>query len=662
MNPETHLKTEKIKENQEKTGLNPEQDRAVRAHPERPLLIVAGAGTGKTRTLTRRVAHLIYEGVPAERICAITFTNKAARQMEEGIAKSLELRAQSKKEGYTRSSLFALRSSPFIGTFHALGARILRRNAALLGRTPDFVIFDDHDSFAVVKRALKDLDIKKESPAALGTKISGIKSGGKLEDAAPLVQEMYARYEASLESQNAFDFDDLLEKPVLLFERYPAVLKKYRAQFTHILIDEYQDLNDMQYRLVRLLMGERGSISVVGDAEQTIYGWRGSNIEIFLRFPDDWAEAEMVTLTQNYRSTQNILRAASGVISKNEYKTRVERATGLWTENVEGARVLAVETLNEDAEAAWIAEQVQKFGSLEVWKFASPETSKLKNFPTSKLEPPTTAILYRTNAQSRAIEQAFLRRRIPYIVYGGLKFYERREIKDIVAALRFSLNPKDEVARERLEKAFSKRRAREIADAFSKEQAAEPLRRIELFLKAADYMDYVEKNMTNPRDRRENIEELIHFAASYRDLAKFLEEIALLQATDTPVESVEREADGVTGSRLQPATCNLKPVLLMTMHLAKGLEFDRVFVAGVSEGLLPHGRSMGSEEEIQEERRLMYVGMTRARQELFLSFYGIPSRFLGEVPEDAVEFRSMLTHDGSLKLDDDYEERYISLD
>lgn len=606
--------TPKNKENRAKIGLNPDQTQAVQAPSERPLLIVAGAGTGKTRTLTTRVAHFIHGGVEPDRICAITFTNKAAREMESRIHSIL-------KDGHLPP-----RGMPFIGTFHALGARILRRYAALLGRTPDFVIFDDHDSFALVRKALKDLDRKKEAPGAILNKISAIKNGAPAEEMPPLVRAVYERYEAALQSQNAFDFDDLLSKTVLLFKKRPDILARYQEQFTHILIDEYQDLNDTQYELVRLLAADGASVSVVGDAEQTIYGWRGSNIEIFLRFPEDWAEAEMVTLNQNYRSTQNILRAASGVIQQNEYATKVKRATDLWTENPPGERVKAAELLNEDAEAEYIAEKIL--------------------VARAKGEEGITAILYRTNAQSRALEQALLRRRIPYRVYGGLKFYERREIKDVVAALRYTLNPQDLVAKERLEKTFAKRRSAEIASALRAAESMEPLKLIEAFLRAADYLSYIERNMTNARDRRENIEELIHFAAGYRDLAKFLEEIALLQATDNVAKTAEPENE----------------VVLMTIHLAKGLEFDRVFVAGVAEGLLPHARSLGSKEELQEERRLMYVAMTRARRELYLTFFGIPSRFLGEIPAEAVEFESMLTADGSLYIDDEYEERYISLD
>lgn len=597
---------------------------AVQAPREKPLLIVAGAGTGKTRTLTSRVVSFIEEGVPPGEVCAITFTNKAAKEMEARIGNALG-----------RSS--GAGGRPFIGTFHSLGARILRKYAGALGRTPNFVIFDDHDSFALIKKILKDLDRRKESPALHRDKISEIKNGSAPPEKFPAAaRDVFTRYENALRDSNAFDFDDLLQKAVLLFKKDPAALERYRRVFTHILIDEYQDLNDMQYEFIRLLAspsargGQGASVSVVGDAEQTIYGWRGSNIEIFLRFPDEWPGSNMVTLTQNYRSTKNILGAASAVIAKNAYETKVKRATGLWTENPEGPPVTIVETVSEDAEAEWIAEKIME-------GFRSGGAG----------DPLSTAILYRTNAQSRALEQALLLRRLPYRVFGGLKFYERREIKDVIAGLRYALNPADVVSRERLEKTFSKRVFRELDQALRGNGSLAPLALIGLFLKSSGYLEYIERSLTNPRERRENIEELIHFAGGYGDLPALLEEIALLQATDVLADK---------------RTPNGKEISLMTIHLAKGLEFDRVFVAGCVEGLLPHARSIDTKEELQEERRLMYVAMTRARGELYLSFYGIPSRFLGEIPEEHAAFENF---GGKASLDfndEEYEERYISLD
>ena len=604
----------KIKENKQKTGLNLEQKRAAEADSKAPLLIVAGAGTGKTSTLTSRVKHFLEGGRGMERICAITFTNKAAREMEERIGE--------------------VGRGHFIGTFHSLGSRILRKHAHLLGRTPDFVIFDENDSFALVKKVLKEAGAKKESAALMRDKISDRKNSAKTaarpaeEKRTPgsendeTFEDIFLRYEQGLRNANAFDFDDLLHKVVLIFSKDPQALKKYQEWFRHVLVDEYQDVNPIQYELVKMLAGGGASLSVVGDAEQTIYGWRGSDIGIFLRFPDEWKNSNMVTLTQNYRSTGNILRAAGGVIANNEYKTKVKRAVDLWTENAEGERVTIYETYDEDSEAEWIANRVA----------AEPEIE--------------TGILYRTNTQSRALEQALLRRRIPYRVYGGLKFYERREIKDIIAALRFALNPNDELSRERLDKSFSQKVCRAVREAFAATESRSPEALVETFLAAAEYFDYMDRTMTNPRDRRENIEELLRFAAEFEALPPFLEEVALLQATDA------------MGKR-DRAKENSAKVNLMTIHLAKGLEFDRVFVAGCTEGILPHARSADTEEELQEERRLMYVAMTRARKKLFLSFYGIPSRFLGEIPQDATRFETA-DADDTLPLDD--EERYITLD
>ena len=597
------------------TNLNPEQQKAATAPTEAPLLIVAGAGTGKTKTLTSRVAHFLALGGDKDKICAITFTNKAAREMEARIGR--------------------VGPGHFIGTFHALGARMLRKHATLLGRTPGFMIFDENDSFALVKKVLKTLGAKKESPALIRNRISDRKNsanarkeaaktkGGKEGD--EIFEAAFLAYEQALRAANAFDFDDLLHKIVLILSESPELREKYQKYFRHVLVDEYQDVNPIQYSLVKILAGGGASFSVVGDAEQTIYGWRGSDIGLFLRFPDEWQGANTVTLVQNYRSTGNILRAAGGVIENNEYDTKVERAVKLWTENPEGELVTMYEAYDEDSEAEWIGNRVA----------AEPDTE--------------TAILYRTNAQSRALEQALLRRRIPYRVYGGLKFYERREIKDIIAGVRWALNPKDELSWERLDKAFPQKTCRALAEAFREvTPTSKPLELIEIFLSASDYLDYMERTMTNPRERTENIEELLRFAAEFEEAPKFLEEVTLLQA-----------ADDLGKDRGRAARNENVKVNLLTIHLAKGLEFDRVFVAGCTEGLIPHARSMESKDQIQEERRLMYVAMTRARKELFLSFYGIPSRFLGEIPQDVVRFESADASD-PLPLDD--EERYITLD
>lgn len=596
-------------------SLNLQQKKAVEAPLDRPLLIVAGAGTGKTRTLTSRILHLMEKGVPGSRICALTFTNKAAKEMLARVEKGLGGKLKPEH-------------SPYIGTFHALGARILRAECRALGRKPNFVIFDDHDSSQLVKKILKKLEVGKipEGPAWFLNMISAVKNGtmtlGALKDSGRpnerLAAEVISEYERSLEEQNAFDFDDLIQKIVHLFRRKPDTLAKYRERFSHFLVDEYQDVNDMQYELVRLLAGDSGRVSVVGDDQQTIYSWRGSNFEIFLNFERDWPESQVVLLEENYRSSSNIIRAAQSVIENN---TR-QKNKKLWTANPEGRKVELWEVGDEDEEAERLVQKILELKEKE------PDWS--------------IGVLYRTNAQSRAVEQALLGRRVPYRVYGGLKFYERKEIRDVVAALRAAANPEDALSRERLEKEFGKGRTAGLLEAFSASKPQSPSALLQVFMAQIDYISYLYKNYTNALERRENIMELLRFAAQFEELPPFLDQISLLQATDNLMEAGHKT-----------------PVELMTMHLAKGLEFDAVFVAGATEGLLPHARSEGL-AELEEERRLLYVAMTRARHALCISFYGLPSRFLGEIPAELIRFESLVGTEE--EFDGNDEERYITLD
>lgn len=594
--------------------LNPQQKAAVEA-PDTPLLIVAGAGTGKTRTLTSRMLHLIRRGVPPERICALTFTNKAAREMNERVMAGLPANLRGSR-------------SPFLGTFHSLGARILRVECKSLGRNSKFVIFDAQDSVQLVKKILKEIGARlDEKPSFILGRISALKNGmvtpadlaASRNPADKTALRAFERYEEELEKQNAFDFDDLLVKVVKIWREHPAVLEKYRRRYQYILVDEYQDLNNTQYELIRLLAEHHGRISVVGDDQQTIYSWRGSNFEIFMGFEKDWPNSTVVVLDQNYRSSGNIIRAASEMIAHNLR----QKPKKLWTEHPEGELVHIVETGTEDDEALWVANHIAE----------DPDTTDR-----------TTAVLYRTNAQSRAIEQALIERGIPYLVFGGLKFYERREVKDIVAALRFITNPRDEASRERLEKTFKKRGfANFIAAAQGHENDA-PGELAAYIVKHTGYFEYLDKNFTNAAERKENIAELVRFAAGFTETTELLEQVTLLQATDTLRNAVPEKG---------------LPVHLMTIHLAKGLEFDRVFVVGVAEGLMPHAWSIETEKELEEERRLMYVAMTRARQELFLTFYDLPSRFLSEIPPELTEYESLISDD---KFFEDNEERYISWD
>lgn len=590
--------------------LNKEQEVAVLSKEQEPLLIVAGAGTGKTRALTSRVLFFLSSGVSPYKICAITFTNKAAREMRERVL--------------GKASKGSFSDEPFIGTFHSLGAKILREEAGAFRRTPGFTIFDEQDSFSLMKKTLKEADEKATSPALFRDLVSQKKGGGDPfgRKGRERLERVFSAYESALERNNAFDFDDLIEKSVSLLRSSPETRQKHAGRFSHILIDEYQDLNPSQYELVRLLADEGTSLTAVGDAEQTIYGWRGSDINIFLGFPKDWSGAKTVTLTENYRSTQRILEAAGAVIGENEYESAVPRAIRLSTKNEEGERVRLYAASDEEDEAIWVATQI--LGS----------------------EYRDAAILYRTNAQSRAIESALIAYNIPYRIYGGLKFYERREIKDILAGLRLALNPQDEVSRERLEKAFTKRRARLFFPLIEELKEKSPKDAVESFIRVTDYLSYVERGLTNPGERRENIEELIRFASEFSSLPDFLERAALTQSTDAP----QGRAEGAT-ERSRP------PVQLMTIHMAKGLEFDEVFVAGVSEGFLPHARSLREPKTIQEERRLLYVAMTRARKRLSMSFYGIPSRFLAPLGTLEIDW----VNGGGYEQYSE-EERYITLD
>lgn len=630
--------------------LNSAQDAAAHA-PKAPLLIVAGAGTGKTKTLTSRIIHLIETGTPPERICAITFTNKAAKEMAKRVG----------------------REGPFLGTFHSLGAKILRKECRLVGRDTNFAIFDDHDSFDLVKKAVKavlppkkeDEDDgilgkknKKETPVYFAKKISELKNLGKLmPEARPTppekesqIQRVFEKYEAALARNNAFDFDDLIEKTVTIFKTHPEVLKKYQTMYDAILVDEYQDINPKQYELVSLLAGAHRNLSVVGDDEQTIYSWRYADIKTFLNFDKEWKGAHVHFLEENYRSTGTIIRAAAAVAKNNRFRT----PKNLWTQNPDGDPIVLFEAWGENEEAEWIAGKI-------VALRAHDKSADI-------------GILYRTNAQSRAIEQALIRNNIPYRIFGGLKFYERREIKDAVSALRYISNAKDEPARERLEKNLTKRRFAEFKNKVMELQnpaklslagagTIAPLAALKLFLETFGYFDYLESNFANADEREENIAELIAFATDFQNLDELLERLSLLQAAD---DIDHKPSDG-------------REVNLMTIHLAKGLEFDSVFIAGVAEGLLPHGRSLADENALEEERRLMYVAMTRARKNLYLSFYGIPSRFINEVPEDCVKLASgddpadssgrngnARWRDGGYDYDDDRfgegHERFVSLD
>jgi DNA helicase-2/ATP-dependent DNA helicase PcrA len=561
-----------------------------------PLLVTAGAGSGKTRTLTQRAIYLINSGVDPKRIVAITFTNKAADEMRARILFEVK---KTKSEN----------NIPFIGTFHAFSARILRREAEAIGRTSNFVIFDDSDSLRVIKKTLKSLDLpenKKRSASVFKKTVSDIKTNLTGTSAlSTLDKEIFEDYEKRLAQQNALDFDDLIEKVVKLFLQNPRTLDKHQSRFDHVLVDEYQDINNVQYQLIKLLSREHRNLSVVGDDQQSIYAFRGANIRTFLNFERDWPKARIVHLGENYRSSGNIVKAAAGVIENNRFQIRKQ----LWTQNPDGNPVVVVGAKAPDEEADAIAEEIIKRGFRD------------------------SAILYRTNAQSRAIEQALNFHTIPYEIYGGVKFYERKEIKDILAPLRYALNPLDQLSQERIEKNFHKAIREELIKKLP--GLGKKLGLMELIgyiLKTTNYFEYLVKQYDNAEDRAENVRELVNFATEFKTLDEFMERVSLLQASD----KIDKSAKDA-------------PVKLMTIHLAKGLEFSDVYIAGANEGVLPHHRSYFSEEDVEEERRLMYVAMTRARENLSIFFHGVASRFLYEIPPELVK----------LNRSDDLEEIYL---
>lgn len=604
-------------------GLNDAQRDAVETLTG-PVLILAGAGSGKTKTLTHRIANLIEQGVSPYEILALTFTNKAAREMRERLAGLL---------GMENSFSFM----PWMGTFHSICVKILRIEAANVGLSSSFTIYDSDDRLALIKRAMKELKISDKTlkPRAAESAISKAKNEGKdpSEYAAEAfypqqrnIAEVYERYEDMRMKADAVDFDDLLLYVAKMLKQRADLRAKWRAKFKHILIDEYQDTNHIQYKIVKALVNDERNICCVGDDWQSIYSWRGADFTNILNFEKDFPGAKVIKLEQNYRSTQNILDAAQKVIMQNTQRS--DKA--LFTESGKGEPVTIEALRDEEAEANWVGNQIKRSGR------------PLSDF----------AVLYRTNAQSQAFEKAFMRLNLPYKLVGGVRFYDRREIKDVLAYLHLIVNPQDVIALTRvvnvpgrgigaksLEKilagdttsltAKAKRAYTEFANTLEKlrkmqaEQKA-PAEIIEELLKLTGYRDYIRVDEPMKADEREeNLTALVGEAGKYETLDEFLADAALMSSAD------ENAGDHA--------------VTLMTLHAAKGLEFPVVFLTGMEEGVLPHTRALeDSADDVEEERRLAYVGMTRAMQELFLSYagsryafggrtYNFPSRFLGEL-------------------------------
>ena len=604
-------------------GLNDAQRDAVETL-EGPVLILAGAGSGKTKTLTHRIANLIANGVQPYEILALTFTNKAAREMRERLAGLLEM-----------ENTFSF--MPWMGTFHAICVKILRIEADSVGLSKNFVIYDTDDRLALIKRAMKELHIndKNVKPKACEAAISKAKNDGEdpddmLEKAfypnQKQIAEVYERYEDLRQKADAVDFDDLLVYVAKLFRTRTDIRAKWQRKFAHILIDEYQDTNHIQYQIVKLLVNDKMNICCVGDDWQSIYSWRGADFTNILNFEHDFPGAKVIKLELNYRSTQNILDAAQKVITKNTQRSDKV----LFTEAGKGAPVEIHGTRDEQDEARYVAGIIKK------------SARPLSDF----------AVLYRTNAQSQAFEKAFMEYRIPYKLVGGVRFYDRKEIKDIVAYLHLIVNPQDIVALERVINvptrgigAVSMQRIlageinllttktmhayekfNNVLEDLRKKNAAGvgPAEIIEELLQKINYRGFInDGDKMKAEERNENLTALIGEAGAYSTLDEFLADAALMSSAD------ENAGDHA--------------VTLMTLHAAKGLEFPIVFLVGMEEGLLPHTRSMDeSLEDVEEERRLAYVGMTRAMQELFLTYaqsrfayggrsYNFPSRFLNDL-------------------------------
>lgn len=591
------------------TQLNPTQQEAV-TFGEGPLLILAGAGSGKTRALTHRAAYLIQERkISSDNILLLTFTNKAAGEMKERIQNLL---------GNSQNRL------PFAGTFHSFCARLLRKEGKSLSIPTNYTIYDESDQLETVKLAMVKLDIsaKEYKPSSILATISQAKNElipameypqyarGHFQE---IVARVFLTYQKLLKDYQALDFDDLLFETVKLFQKEKSILTKYQNRFQHVLIDEYQDTNQAQYTLTKLLAGKWRNLCAVGDAAQAIYGWRGANYRNLMNLKNDFPDLTIINLEQNYRSTQNILQAANEVIKINTRHPILK----LWTKNKSGEKLIIYEAGNEQEEAQYIINNIVSQGG---------------NYSDY-------VVLYRTNAQSRVIEEAFLHAGLPYLLVGGTRFYERKEIKDCLAYLRLLANPKDMASYKRIQKLGKGRLKKflKFTEKFDQEKYKKKLTTLEILdktLEATDYLDFFDKKDEKDLARLENIKELRSVATEFPELNSFLENVALVQQEYLPQHPL--------GNKKKNA------VTLMTTHAAKGTEFPVVFMVGMEEGLFPHSRSMMDKEEIEEERRLCYVGMTRAKKKLHLLYtrqrlyFGQrstnpPSRFLADISEDLVE-------------------------
>lgn len=666
-------------------NLNDPQKRAVQ-HKSGPALVIAGAGSGKTRVLTHRVAYLISEGIKPENILAITFTNKAAKEMVHRIGDLLGMGMERK------FSSLSFRGSrvPHVGTFHSIGARILRAEAEKVGYSKTFAIYDEDDQKKLIKQISSEINLSDEQfpPSSIQNFISKAKNelmgpDHFLENAASYYEEKagkaYLEYQKSLKEQNAFDFDDLIMVPTLFLKENEEARKFYQDQFRQILVDEYQDTNRAQYQLIKILGEASKNVFVVGDDFQSIYGWRGADIRNIFDFEKDYPDSTVIFLEQNYRSTQTILDAAHKIIEKNQKQKKKK----MWTQNQEGEKIFAYRAQDQDDEANFIVDKISEIK---------------KEDPKIKLG--EIAVLYRTNAQSRAIEEAFISAGLPYHLVGALRFWARKEIKDVLAYLRVLVNAKDEVSFRRIynvpkrnlgRRSFldlkkiaevkNKRIAEllldkeEIAEIFNEypnlakwKKFSEPLQilkdyakkenlvsTLKKLLEISGYTEYLLSDEISGKDRLENVKELFTVMEKYDNegnaketLPKFLEEISLVSSEESNKEDLQSK------------------VHLMTMHSAKGLEFEVVFITGMEEGIFPHGRSILNPKEMEEERRLCYVGITRAKKKVYLlssqrrllfgSLQANPiSRFLSEIPRELIQ---EILREETFDQGDRFEEEY----
>uniref|UniRef100_A0A7C4M1E7 DNA 3'-5' helicase n=1 Tax=candidate division CPR3 bacterium TaxID=2268181 RepID=A0A7C4M1E7_UNCC3 len=626
--------------------LNSEQKKAVTTI-DGPILILAGAGSGKTRVITYRIAYLISKGVKPENILAVTFTNKAAGEMKERVVKLLGEK---------------VKLNLWIGTFHSICARILRREIGRIGFGSNFSIYDTADQIHLIKEILKTLsyDEKQFNPNAIASRISSIKSelikpttyAGNYANSffEEKVSEVYELYEKELQKRNALDFDDLIIKVIEIFNNHPEVVEKYKNLFHYILVDEYQDTNKSQYMLIKLLVNKNKNICVVGDPDQSIYNFRGADIRNILNFEKDYPETKIFKLEQNYRSTQNILNCAQKLIEKNKQRKSKE----VWTENEAGELVTVFQAFNQIEEGEFIISEIR---------------SLIRKNPLASLN--DMVVFYRTHAQSRALEEVFINNSMPYRIIGGVSFYARREIKDILAYLSIIANPRDLTSLKRIINIpargigpGSMKYLSEIniiddianiierADTRAKKgfsgfygiylklrEAGQNVRvsdLINLVIREINYKEHLLDGSTEGEVRWENVKELLSVAKRFDgldpidSLNSFLQDVSLL----TNADNQDYNKDSVS---------------LMTLHSAKGLEFDYVFMVGMEENLFPHSQSMTDEYDLEEERRLCYVGITRARKKLYLIYtntrllYGgvqsnPPSRFLDEIDQGVVKY------------------------